>query len=145
MVQRVRERTEASWQTVRAELNRLAGGAASGRVMILAHHALRAHQALELQTLAAGQAFGVEDLLAEKHMRNQAGLAVVASDALNKAYEAAREEGKAGQGSATDALEVRLGVTASADPVPALAPGGSAVGAPLTPNSDSPSEKEGTE
>lgn len=142
VVQRVRERTEASWQTVRSELNRLAGGEASARVMVLAHHALRAHQALELQALAAGQAFGTEDLLAEKHMRNQAGLAVVASDALNKAYEAAREEGKANKGSPTEQLLTRLGVGGPAR-VPISPPGVGDEGAP-TPSIPSP-EKEGTE
>src|SRR5688572_14095679 len=79
VVARVRGRTEESWARIRSELNTVAGGEASARVMVLAHHALRAHQALELQTLAAGKAFGMGDELAEKHMRNQAGLAVVAS------------------------------------------------------------------
>jgi hypothetical protein len=80
VVARVRGRTGESWERVRRELNEAAGGQASARVAILAHHALRAHQALELQALSAGLAFGTGDELAEKHMRNQAGLAVVASD-----------------------------------------------------------------
>jgi hypothetical protein len=110
VVARVRGRTEESWGKVREELNAVAGGEASARVMVLAHHALRAHQALELQALAAGKAFGIGDELAEKHMRNQAGLAVVASDALNAAYEAAREEGKTNKGSPTEQLMARLQV-----------------------------------
>lgn len=129
IVARVRCRTEESWGRVRGELNQVAGGQASARVMVLAHHALLAHQALVLQSLAAGQAFGSGDELQEKHMRNQAGLAVVASDCLNKAYEAAREEAKASQGSATDQLMSRLGVTAPGQNEPKATPvqGGSSV------------------
>lgn len=115
----VRTRSEQSWERIRGELNAMAGGQASARVMVMAHHALRAHQALELQSLAAGLAFGTGDELQEKHMRNQAGLAVVATDVLNKAYEAAREEARASQGSATDQLMQRLGVTAQASAVQA--------------------------
>lgn len=137
VVQQVRARTEASWQEVRGELNRLAGGQASARVMVLAHHALRAHQALELQALAVGKAFGAEDDLAEKHMRNQAGLAVVASDALNKAYEVAREEAKANAGSPTEQLLTRLGV-ASSDPVPPEGRGGTCSLGPVPAESPEP-------
>ena len=95
IVARVWERTEESFAAVRAELNQRAGGQASARVMLLAHHALRAQQALELQTLAAARAFGDEQNdNTDKHTRTQAGLAVVATDSLNKAYAAADEEGE---------------------------------------------------
>jgi hypothetical protein len=107
----VRRRTEETWQTVRADLNAVAGGQASARAMVLAHHAMRAHQALELQSLFAEVAFGEEQELADKHMRNQAGLAIVATDALNKAYEAAREDAKASSNPVTGLMS-RLGQTA---------------------------------
>jgi len=107
----VRRRTEETWQTVRADLNAVAGGQASPRAMVLAHHAMRAHQALELQSLFAEVAFGEEQELADKHMRNQAGLAIVATDALNKAYEAAREDAKASSNPVTGLMS-RLGHTA---------------------------------
>lgn len=146
VVARVRGRTEESWGRIRGELNQVAGGQASARVMVLAHHALRAHQALELQALSAGLAFGTGDELAEKHMRNQAGLAIVASDALNKAYEAAQEEGRAQKGSPTEQLMTRLGVAgqsadpggvAEVQPEPPFTPrGGVAKGPPTTPTED---------
>ncbi len=142
VVAHVFDRTEQSWAEVRRELNAIVAGGASARVMILAHHSLRAHQALELTTLAAARAFGEEQELADKHMRNQAGLAVVATELLNKAYEAAREEAKATQGSATDQLMQRLGVTAqaSAEATPAEGIRGHVIGAPLS--TESPSKKE---
>jgi hypothetical protein len=145
VVARVRGRTEESWGKVRAELNAVAGGEASARVMVLAHHALRAHQALELQALAAGKAFGIGDELAEKHMRNQAGLAVVASDALNAAYEAAREEGKTNKGSPTEQLLTRIGARpqepAEARPESPFSPPGGSVLGPL-PSQSTPSAKD---
>ena len=130
VVARVRGRTEESWQRIRAELNQVAGGQASARVAVLAHHALRAHQALELQALSAGLAFGTGDELAEKHMRNQAGLAIVASDALNKAYEVAREEAREQKGSPTEQLMTRLGVAEARSEPPIGPPGGSVLGPP---------------
>lgn len=133
----VRARSEESWAKVRSELNQVAKGQASARTMIHAHHALRAHQALELQHLSAGVAYGTGDDLAEKHMRNAAGLAVVASDALNKAYESAKEDAAARAGETpTQQLLTRIG--ASPGSSPALAPRGESVGAPSSPNPASP-------
>lgn len=141
LVARVWERTEATWVEVRAELNQVAGGQASARVMAIAHNALRAAQALELQTLAAARAFGEETEQNEKHMRNQAGLAIVATDALNKAYEIAREEGKAAQGQGpVGQLMGKLGIPAPAS-APVQTPPGGSLGAPLSPN-PTPSKKD---
>jgi hypothetical protein len=131
----VMARTEQSWAEVRRELNSIVAGGASARVMILAHHSLRAHQALELTTLAAARAFGEEQELADKHMRNQAGLAVVATDLLNRAYEAAREEARALRASnPVDDLSARLAAGEAQREVlpssPVDPPGGVSSGAP---------------
>jgi hypothetical protein len=146
VVARVRGRTEESWQRIRAELNQVAGGQASARVAVLAHHALRAHQALELQALSAGLAFGTGDELAEKHMRNQAGLAIVASDALNKAYEVAREEAREQKGSPTEQLLTRIGARPGVSEVqpdsPIDPPGGSVLGPPSSPTPNPPKGSE---
>jgi len=93
-VERVRANVGKAFEAVRADLNAAAGGVASARVMVMAHHAQLAHQALVLQSLAAEKAFGGDKDRQDNSLRNAAGLAVVATDALNKAYEAAREEGK---------------------------------------------------
>lgn len=137
VVEHVRARAEASWELVRADLNRVAGGEASPRVMVIAQHALMAHEALVLQRLAAGRAYGTGDDLAEKHMRNSAGLAVVATDALNKAYEAAREEGKANKGGAVGGLLTRIGA-AEVRTEPPMTPGGGSAQGSLPPNSEEP-------
>jgi hypothetical protein len=121
LVALVRERIEATWSEIRRELNEAAGGAASTRVMVLAHHAMRAHQALELQTLlaevAAGEHGDGKRADPNNGLRNQSGLSVIATQALNQAYEAAREEHKANTGSPTDQLLSRLGVGRGAPPV----------------------------
>lgn len=136
IVELVRAQVESSWELIRADLNRVAGGEASPRVMVIAQHAQMAHEALILQRFASGKAFGAGDELAEKHMRNAAGLAVVATDALNKAYEAAREEAKARQGGAVGGLLTRIG--ASSAPSPPLAPGGGVERGPLPSNPGTP-------
>lgn len=114
LVALVRAETEAAWADIRRELNEAAGGTASRRVMVLAHHALRAHQALELQTLlaevAAGRPEGSKGLDPNNGLRNQSGLSVIATQALNSAFEAARAEAKLNQGSPTEQLMTRLGV-----------------------------------
>lgn len=116
LVALVRSETEAMWAEIRRELNEAAGGQASARVMVMAHHALRAHQALEVQTLLAEVAAGksLDELKADVHgQRNQSGLSVIATQALNQAYEAARAEAKQNQGSPTQQLMSRLGVGAA--------------------------------
>lgn len=116
LVALVRSETEATWAEIRRELNEAAGGQASTRVMVMAHHALRAHQALEVQTLLADVAAGksLDDLRADAHgQRNQSGLSVIATQALNQAYEAARAEAKQNQGSPTQQLMSRIGVGAA--------------------------------
>lgn len=142
LVALARERIEASWERIRAELNQIAGGQASTRVMVLAHHAMRAHSALELQTLLTEQAVGEESKGAEGNLRNQAGLSVVATQSLNAAYEAAREEGKAQKGSPTEQLLTRIGArpgVAEAQPRPPIdPPGGSSLGPPPASTKDSP-------
>jgi hypothetical protein len=151
----VRRKIETCWEGIRADLNAVAGGQASPRVMVLAHHAMRAHHALELQALWAEVAFGEEREGSDKHMRNQAGLAAVATDALNKAYEAAREEGKAGNavtgpagllarlGHVAPGVDVGGAPTGSGQTHVPLSNGGvGAVGAPLSPNPPPPKDPE---
>lgn len=136
----VRQRSEESWAKVRSELNQIAGEA-SAKTMIHAHHALLAHEALVMQRLAAGKAYGVGDDLAEKHMRNAAGLAVVASDALNKAYESAREDAKARSSGPVGQLMTRIGATTEVKPEPPISPPGEGLsGAP--PSQTSAPEKD---
>jgi len=94
LVALVKARLEADYAVVRAELNRLAGGQASGRVAVLARNAMLAQEAVELQTLAAEVAAGEESKGADTSLRHMSGLSVFASQALDKAYDAAREEGK---------------------------------------------------
>lgn len=144
-VESVRAKVAEAFQAVRADLNATAGGQASPRVMVLAHHAQLAHQALVLQSLAAEKAFGEEAKLQDNALRNTAGLSVVATDALNKAYEAAREEGKAKQPTGLPGLMASIGVgqpgpgshetqrpEVRSDP-PFSPPGGSTVGSPSSP------------
>lgn len=112
LVALVRSETESTWAEIRRELNEVAGGQASARVMVMAHHALRAHQALELQTMLAEVATGksMDELKADMHgLRNQSGLSVIATQALNQAYEAARSEAGSRK-SPTEQLMARLGV-----------------------------------
>jgi hypothetical protein len=119
----------------RAELNALAGGQASARVMILARNAELAQLATELQASISRGRHGAyveahDEGQTEKGLRNLVGLCAVATDLLNKATEAAKEEGKAVAQSPTDQLMTRLGVGQA----PASTPVGGAVGAPLSPN-----------
>lgn len=130
---RVRSELETTFQSIRAELNELAGGQASQRVMLLAHYAMTAAQALQLQTLLASAAFGEETDSAERQLRNQAGLGVVATDLLNKAYEAARAEATK-RTSPTEQLMAKLGHGVARREVesrsPVQPPGGVAIGSP---------------
>jgi hypothetical protein len=140
LVALVLTRLESTWSEIRRELNEAAGGHASARVMVLAHHALRAQQALELTALLAEVAAGERDAGEKKGdplnaLRNQSGLSVIATQALNQAYEAARAEHAANKGSATDQLMARLGHGVVAKP-PTLSPdvggGQSSSGTPST-------------
>lgn len=122
LVIRIRERAEESWQLVRAELAARSGGEASARTTVLAHYALMANRALELQALLAEATAGSEGKDPDKAFRSLAGLSVVAADLLNKAYAAATEEGraKAAKLEPVDALMATLGVTgaeAKSDPM----------------------------
>ncbi len=113
-------RVSESFDAVRAELNELAGGQASARVMTLAHNAQRTQLAVELQTTVSVSAHGRyvanggDKGQTEKGLSKLAGICAFATDLLNKAYEAARSEAKANQGSATQQLMTRLGHGASA-------------------------------
>lgn len=113
VIARLRQRTEAIWELILAELNGKAGGQSSARTTVLAHHALRAHTALELQTMLAEVSAGQDRDGSDRAFRSLAGLAVVATDLLNKAYAAATEEGraKAAQRGPVDELMTTLGVT----------------------------------
>lgn len=148
LVALVRDRIEATWSEIRRELNEAAGGQASARVMVLAHHAMRAHQALELQSLLAEvDAGGNGRAKADPNngLRNQSGLSVIATQALNQAYEAARAEAKQNQGSPTQQLMSRLGVPAPREvvpPSPVRPPGGDQVGSPPVSIPPSPEEPE---
>jgi hypothetical protein len=141
LVALVRERTDATWAEVRRELNEVAGGQASARVMVLAHHAMRAHQALELQALMAEVASGEETKDAVPGLRNTSGLSVIATQALNQAYEAARAERKTA--TPTQQLMTRLGHGAKGPGLaPDQAPGGVAAWVPSHALSQSPPKSE---
>lgn len=139
LVALVRSETEAMWAEIRRELNEVAGGQASARVMVMAHHALRAHQALEVQTMLAEVAAGksLDDLRADAHgQRNQSGLSVIATQALNQAYEAARGEANTKAATPAQQLMARLGHGARGpSPSPDAPPGGVVVGASPAPSS----------
>ena len=115
VVAKLRERTSAIWELILAELNGRSGGQSSARTTVLAHHALRAHTALELQTMLAEVSAGQDRDGSDRAFRSLAGLAVVASDLLNKAYAAATEEGKAKAAKLgpVDQLMTTLGVAAT--------------------------------
>lgn len=141
LVALVRSETEATWAEIRRELNELAGGQASARVMVLAHHALRAHQALELQTLLAEVAAGKhgEGQRADPNngLRNQSGLSVIATQALNQAYEAAKAERVVGKSPTAQLLE-RLGVGVAVPESAGEVPGRSPVATPGAVDEGSP-------
>jgi hypothetical protein len=131
-------RVATAFESYRCELNQTAGGQASDHVMLLAHNAQRAQVAVELQTSISAMAHGSyvandgDKGQAEKGLHRLVGICAFATDLLNKARDAAREEGKAATGSATDQLMSRLGVTAtaSAQAVPDDGSGGGSLGAP---------------
>ncbi len=112
-----------SFEPIRGQLNELAGGQASPRVMMLAHHAQRVEVALELQTAISMHSVGryireggESDKKAGKTevgLRNLAGIGAFASDLLTKAYQAAEAEGKAKAAKLgpVDELMTTLGVT----------------------------------
>lgn len=143
LVALVRSEIEATWAEIRRELNQLAGGQASTRVMVLAHHAMRAHQALELQTLLAEVAAGEhgEGKRADPNngLRNQSGLSVIATQALNQAYEAARAEQGSNAASPVDGLRARLRASAEVAASPPVSTGGvGSNGAPPEETSEPP-------
>ncbi len=144
VIARLRQRTEAIWELILAELNGKAGGQSSARTTVLAHHALRAHTALELQTMLAEVSAGQDRDGSDRAFRSLAGLAVVATDLLNKAYAAATEEGaakaKAQSGGPVGELMGRLGVTASGHepPLGGTATGGETPGVGAEVPTDSP-------
>lgn len=144
VVARLRQRTEAIWELILAELNGRAGGQSSARTTVLAHHALRAHTALELQTMLAEVSAGQDRDGSDRAFRSLAGLAVVASDLLNKAYAAATEEGKAKAAKVepVDALMATLGVSEGPGSVPGSTGGVGSIGAPLPSNSPSSPKKK---
>jgi hypothetical protein len=131
-------RVNESFASFRAELNDLAGGQASSRVMLLSHNAQRAQLAVELQTslstvghgqFAAGADKDQKLESVSKGLRNLVGLCAFAADLLNKAHAAAVEEGKANKPSAHDQLLTALGVAVPTH-VPDAPPGGQAIGSP---------------
>jgi hypothetical protein len=148
-------RVNESFSAVRAELNVLAGGQASNRVMLLAHTAQRAQLAVELHSQVSAVEHGrfasgddkpkVTEALS-KGLRNMVGMCAFAADLLNKAHAAAAEEGKARKGSATDQLFATLGVagTEVVDQSPDRTPGGGKTGSsPISiPSSPNPSSEE---
>lgn len=130
-------RVSDSFDAIRAELNEVAGGQASDRVMTLAHNAQRAQLAVELQTTVSVSAHGRyvanggDKGQTEKGLSKLVGICAFATDLLNKAYEAARSEAGLRQ-SPTAQLMTRLGVGQPApevpDPSPLGPPGGVAFG-----------------
>lgn len=142
-------RVNASFESYRRELNEAAGGQASDRVMLLAHNAQRAQLAVELQTsvstvgygqLAEGVDHDKKQEQVSKGLRNLVGLCAFASDLLNKAHEAALQEGRdkaKAAGSPTQQLFATIGV-AGPTPAPDHTPPGVEQGAPACPSSASP-------
>lgn len=139
----ISSRVDESFCAIRSELNALAGGQASARVMLLAHHAQRTELALELATSTTSVAHGAfvlgQDKLGQtdKALRNVVGIAAFATDLLNKAYEAAQAEGKALKAKVGPAEELmsRLGVTPATGESSEVGPllhggGGSTLGPP---------------
>lgn len=147
IVAAVRTRVGTSWMTMLAELNGVAGGQASTRATMLAHYAMKAHTALELAHLVAETAVAEARDQADARLRNAAGIAIVATDLLNKAYAAAEAEGKAKAAKLepVDALMATLGVPGpdgeGSAQVPDLTGGVGSIGAPLpqNPSSSAPS------
>ncbi len=127
-------RVADSFDAIRAELNEVAGGQASDRVMTLAHNAQRAQLAVELQTTVSVSAHGRyvanggDKGQTEKGLSKLVGICAFATDLLNKAYEAARSEAGSRQ-SPTAQLMSRLGVGQPAPEVPAPSPLGPPGGA----------------
>lgn len=137
-----------AFDALRAELNDLAGGQASARVMIMVRNAELTQLAAELQASISRGAHGgyveeADEGQTEKGLRNLAGICAVANDLLTKATDVAREEGKARQATGpVGQLMDRLGVQAhgsgvtrvAGDPGPGPVPdargGGTLVEAP---------------
>lgn len=128
----------AQWERIRGELNRLAGGQASDRVMALAHYAEMANYAVDIQRYRLEAAVGEEAKGADAAVRDFTGLTAVAAQRLNEAFDLAEREGK--RGNPVDGLMTSLGVgqpvpgvptVPSPASTPAFAPGGgSTVGPP---------------
>lgn len=134
-------RVNESFGGVRAELNALAGGQASNRVMLLAHQAQRAQLAVELQAQVSavehGRFAGGDDKpkvteALSKGLRNMVGMCAFAADLLNKAHAAATEEGAGKKPDATAQLLTAIGVGSSEldSRSPVDPPGGVAKGPP---------------
>ena len=143
-------RVNESFSAVRAELNELAGGQASSRVMLLSHTAQRAQLAVELHAQVSavehGRFASGEDKTKQlealsKGLRNMVGMCAFAADLLNKAHAAATEEGKAKRPNAHEQLLTTLGVavqTSSPDRTPGVGSFGS-------PSASIPAPSEETE
>lgn len=109
----------AQWERIRGELNRIAGGQASDRVMALAHYAEQANYAVDLQRKRLEQMVGEEAKNADSAVRDFTGLTAVAAARLNEAFDLAERESK--KGSATEQLFGRIGL--AAEKAPASVPG----------------------
>lgn len=141
-----------AFEALRSELNVLAGGQASARVMIMVRNAELCQMAAELQASISRGAHGgyvetADEGQTEKGLRNLAGICAVANDLVTKATDVAREEGKAAKGSAADQLFGRLGVGQGGPGVevrkaptcpPFDPPGGVVLGPPSSSTPDSP-------
>ena len=141
------------WARIRAELNRIAGGQASDRVMALAYYAEQANLAVALQRTRVEAAVGEDAKNADSAVRDFTGLTAVAAARLNEAFEIAEREGRAGNAVTGPAgLFARLGHAApgstetpgeGATSSPLSTPGVGAVGAPLPSNPNPPNETSG--
>ena len=143
------------WARIRSELNRIAGGQASDRVMALAYYAEQANYAVALQRTRVEASVGQDAKNADSAVRDFTGLTAVAAARLNEAFDLAEREGKAGNAVTGPAgLLARLGhvapgvgvggVPTGSGPthVPLSNGGVGAVGAPLSPNPPPPKESE---
>lgn len=127
----------AQWERIRGELNRIAGGQASDRVMALAHYAEQANYAVDLQRKRLEVAVGEEAKSADSAVRDFTGLTAVAAARLNEAFDLAEREAKSTN--PVTGLMARLGHGHRADPrvgpevhlgVPVEGPGVVTKGAP---------------
>lgn len=141
------------WARIRSELNRIAGGQASDRVMASAYYAEQANYAVALQRTRVEAAVGEDAKNADSAVRDFTGLTAVAAARLNEAFDLAEREAKAGHDrvAGPNGLLARLGhqvpgssmtLGGGQASVPSQTPGAVGSGAPLSLNCAPPGPPE---